>query len=149
MYGSKGDYKMIDNILIKMPQIRGHSHRLMSALQPVSYRIRRVMIDAERHNVQFSHGKVYIRQNRTHQFPGIFLQRRLYCRRFQRLRCAVMGSLFFLARTFNPFMWSECSWVIRIPSSSLAFNPISFSPCSILLLLMPASTRIWVFSAPT
>ena len=54
-----------------------------------------------------------------------------------------------LELALQAFQMEEGGEVITTPFSSLPLTPISFNPCSILLLLIPASTRIWVFSVPT
>lgn len=49
----------------------------------------------------------------------------------------------------RPLIWSECSWVIRIPSTSFPVRSREFRPFSMFFPLIPTSTSTCASSEPT
>ena len=55
-----------------------------------------------------------------------------------------MGAFTFLVSTVRPLIWSEWSWVIKMPDSSSGSMPSSRSPVVMRRAEMPASSKTWV-----
>jgi hypothetical protein len=55
-----------------------------------------------------------------------------------------MGALTVFIKTGSPAMWSECSWVRKMPSSRVASSPMAWRRARISFRFNPASIRIRV-----